>query len=101
LGFDVKTRQSGTSVYSRGQISKQGNGTMRSMLYMAALNAVRTNLRMKFFYKRLIDRGKPRKVALIAVARKLALIAYAIYKTKEPFKEYVGINRYWVWAFIF
>ena len=49
---------------------------MRSMLYMAALNAVRTNLRMKFFYKRLTDRGKPRKVALIAVARKLALIAY-------------------------
>ena len=61
---------------------------------MAALNAVRTNLRMKFFYKRLINRGKPRKVALIAVARKLALIAYAIYKTKEPFKEYIGINRY-------
>ena len=72
----------------------QGNGMMRSMLYMAALNAVRTNLRMKFFYKRLIDRGKPRKVALTAVARKLALIAYAIYKTKEPFKEYVGIYRY-------
>jgi len=67
LGFDVKTRQSGTSVYSRGQISKQGNGMMRSMLYMAALNAVRTNLRMKFFYKRLIDRGKPRKVALMSL----------------------------------
>ena len=65
----------------------QGNGMMRSMLYMAALNAVRTNLRMKFFYKRLIDRGKPRKVALIAVARKLALIAYAIYKTKEPLRN--------------
>ena len=67
---------------------------MRSMLYMAALNAVRTNLRMKFFYERLINKGKPKKVALIAVARKLAFIAYAIYKTKEPFKENIRVYKH-------
>ena len=45
------------------------------ILYLAALSATRFNADMRVFYKRLTTSGKPAKVALIAVARKLAVLA--------------------------
>jgi transposase len=47
------------------------------MLYMAALSAARYNVTLKTFSDRLKARGKPSKVRLIAVARKLLTIANA------------------------
>jgi transposase len=52
-----------------------GRARVRRMLYLAAVSAVRCNAAMKAFYQRLRDAGKPTKVAIIAVARKLALLA--------------------------
>ena len=52
-----------------------GRPAVRRVLYLAALSATRFNADMKAFYKRLIDNGKPPKVALIAVARKLVVLA--------------------------
>lgn len=52
-----------------------GRPAVRRILYLAALSASRFNADMKAFYKRLIDNGKPSKVALIAVARKLVVMA--------------------------
>ena len=52
-----------------------GRPAVRRVLYLAALSASRFNADMKAFYKRLIDNGKPSKVALIAVARKLVVMA--------------------------
>ena len=52
-----------------------GRPAVRRVLYLAALSASRFNADMKAFYKRLIDNGKPSKVALIAVARKLVVFA--------------------------
>src|SRR6202040_2246679 len=52
-----------------------GRPAVRRVLYLAALSASRFNADMKAFYKRLIDNGKPSKVALIAVARKLGVLA--------------------------
>ena len=48
---------------------------MRRVLYLAALSSSRFNAAMKAFFERLIDNGKPSKVALIAVARKLVVMA--------------------------
>src|SRR6476620_5011006 len=48
-----------------------GRKRVRNALYMAALNAVRRADRFKAFYARLRQAGKPAKLALIAVARKL------------------------------
>lgn len=50
-----------------------GRGRVRSALYLAALSAVRCDGYYRDFYLRLLARGKPKKVALIAVARKLLL----------------------------
>ena len=52
-----------------------GRPAVRRILYLAALSATRFNADMKVFYQRLRAAGKPAKVALIAVARKLALLA--------------------------
>ena len=51
-----------------------GRTQARCVLYMAALSASQHNPRLKAFYQRLLKKGKPKKVALIAVARKLLTI---------------------------
>lgn len=51
-----------------------GRGVVRSALYMAGLTAIRRNPVIKTFYDRLIQKGKPPKVAMTACARKLLVI---------------------------
>ena len=53
---------------------------------MAAVSAARYNPRLRPLYNRLRAAGKPAKVALIAVARKLLIIANAIMRDKTEFK---------------
>jgi transposase len=50
---------------------QQGRPHVRRVLYMAAVSACRCNPVLSVFYQRLRARGKPAKVALIAVARRL------------------------------
>ena len=50
-----------------------GRGEVRAVLYMSAVTAVRFNPELKAFYERLIGIGKPKKVALTAVMRKLLI----------------------------
>ena len=52
-----------------------GRATVRSVLYMAATVAVRWNPGLKAFYERLRQKGKPFKVAITAVMRKLLILA--------------------------
>src|SRR6266498_3842163 len=52
-----------------------GRAGVRRILYLAALTAARFNADMKTFYQRLTVSGKPPKVAIIAVARKLVVLA--------------------------
>jgi transposase len=47
---------------------------------MAALVATRHNVTLRAFYRRLRDAGKPAKVALVAVMRKLLTIVNAMLK---------------------
>lgn len=83
LGLDPTRRTSGSSVRKKDRISKQGNRVARKILFMAALSASQNNDRMKVFYQRLLDNHKPPKLAIIAVMRKLALIAHQLYIKKE------------------
>ena len=52
---------------------------------MAALTAITKNKPCQVFYQRLIEKGKPKKVAIIAVMNKLIKQAFAIVKSGEPF----------------
>jgi len=55
-----------------------GRSWLRSSLYMAALAAIRTNRDLKAFHQRLRDNGKPPKVAITAVMRKLLILANSL-----------------------
>lgn len=62
-----------------------GRKRVRDALYMAALNAVRRADPFKAFYARLRQAGKPAKLALIAVARKLLTVLNAIMRDRKPY----------------
>lgn len=57
-----------------------GRASVRSALYMAAMSASRHNPVIRAFYERLLDAGKPKKVALTACIRKLLVILNAMIK---------------------
>ena len=63
----------------RGQRSVWGGrATVRTALYMSALAAVRSNPPVKALYGRLVEKGKPKKVALVACMRKLLVTCNAV-----------------------
>ena len=65
---------------------KAGRKRVRDALYMAAVAATRCNPPLKALYGRLRSAGKPAKLALIAVARKLVVIANALLRDQTQFK---------------
>jgi len=62
-----------------------GRKRVRDALYMAALNAVRRADHFKAFYTRLRQAGKPAKLALIAVARKLLTTLNAMMRDRKAY----------------
>ena len=70
-GLAPHPRQSGTSLNSRGSLDKRGNQRIRKALYMPTVVAIQHNPIIKDFYSRLITRGKPKMVAMIAAMKKL------------------------------
>ncbi len=60
-----------------------GRAALRRVLYMAALAATRHNAILKAFYQRLRDHGKPAKVALTAVMRKLTVLLNRLLKNPK------------------
>jgi transposase len=64
-----------------------GRRVVRSALYMGALVASRFNPTLKAFRDKLVAAGKPKLVAIIAVARKLLLILNAILRDKKPWQQ--------------
>ena len=85
FGLDVRENDSGSSLKDKARITKFGNPRVRNMLYMASLVAIRHNPKLSEFYLHLLERGKPKKLALIAVARKLLVIACAILNSHQPY----------------
>jgi transposase len=70
----------------RGQRSiRGGRKRVRDALYVAAFIAARHAPRLKAFFTKLTAAGKPRKLALIALARKLLIILNAILRDRIPF----------------
>jgi len=85
LGLDVQFGDSGTSVHKRPVISKQGDRAGRTLLYMGALGGVRGHNVLRIFYQLLLSRGKAKKLALVACARKILTWAWAVFGSNTPF----------------
>jgi transposase len=85
LGLAPLTVHSGTSVRGTRRICKMGMGHIRKLLYICSWSAIKCNKACKELYNRLIEKGKAKKLALIAVANKLLKIAFAITKAKTKY----------------
>jgi len=83
-GLAPFTRQSGR--WKGKSMIGGGRGALRAGLYMAALSAIRCHPQLKIFYRRLLAAGKPKMVALIAVARKVLTTLNAIIRDQKPWQ---------------
>lgn len=87
IGICPSYQQSGSSINIRVTISRNGDSNLRSLLYIASWSAIRYNETCKETYERLKARGKPSKVALVAVANKLLRQAFAICKSNSRYVD--------------
>ncbi|QBR11283.1 IS110 family transposase [Sphingobacterium sp. CZ-2] len=85
FGLAPRIFESGSSVRGKGHICKMGMGQVRKVLYMAAISAIRSNTACSGLYGRLMEKGKPYKVAIIAVVNKLIKQAFAIAKSGKGY----------------
>jgi transposase len=88
VGVAPITQQSG-KMQGQSHI-RYGRGDLRKVLYMGALGACRYNPPMKAFYERLCAKGKPKKVGIIAVLRKMLITLNAMIKAKALWKNQEG-----------
>ena len=85
VGIDPKVTQSGNSLKT-GRITKRGNPHLRSAFYLAAQVSRQHDPELKDFYQKKIQEGKPVRVAIVAVARKLVERVYAVVKNNRPYE---------------
>ena len=84
VGVAPMTKESGKF---RGKaMTQHGRESVRRVLYMAALVATQHNERFKIFYQKLLAKGKLKKVALVAVMRKMIVTLNAMVQKNTPFK---------------
>ncbi|NIR51776.1 MAG: IS110 family transposase [Phycisphaerae bacterium] len=85
FGMNPVVSQSGKS-RGTSRLEKKGSGLVRHKLFMAVLNMIRTKAEPIYsYYKRLVDAGKPKLVAICACMRKLLVIIYTMLKKQQPF----------------
>ena len=85
-GLDLFEISSGKLRGSR-RISKRGRPLLRKLLFFAALNTVRKGGIMYVHYQRHLEKGMKRIKALVAIARKLLGIIFALVRTKHEYQE--------------
>jgi len=84
-GLDPREHSSGTSVHKKTRISKTGNRHLRRALYMPALVAVQHDPHLRAFYQHLLDNGKDKLQALVAVMRKLLHAIFGMWKHRQTY----------------
>ena len=85
-GLDLFEISSGKHKGNR-HISKRGRPLLRKLLYFAAINTIRKGGVMHASYQRYLERGMPKIKALIAIARKLLGILFALVRDHSQYVE--------------
>jgi transposase len=93
VGLTPLIEQSGKKDKKSYSISRMGTPYLRQLLFMAALSASRHNLQCRELYDRLVSKGKPKKVALNAVANKLLRQIFAIVKYERRYDPHWEDSR--------
>lgn len=86
-GLSPKEFTSGSSIRGRSKICKQGGKTLRNILYMCSLSAIKSNIACKQLYERIVAKGKNKKLALIAVCNKLLKQVFAVVTNQTVFNN--------------
>jgi transposase len=93
-GLDPVRRQSGSSLNGGRKISRAGDPMLRKVLYLACMNSIQHNERIRMFYEHLVTNNhKKPKVALVACMRKILLVAHQIYVNKSKYKPLYIDNK--------
>ncbi len=89
-GCDPSIKQSGTSINSRGKISKKGSKSLRRCLYLMASGVMKFNDYFKAYYLKKRSEGMPHRKAMIALVNKLLRTPFAMLTKKEVFQYHVS-----------
>lgn len=92
-GLAVKERRSGSSVRGRPMIDRHGRRDLRDWLYMSAIVSMRWDPHMKAWAAQLSARGKPKKVVIVAVMRKLLHIIYGVWKHDADYDAHLAFPQ--------
>lgn len=84
-GYDILEKVSGTSVYCKPRISKQGNRHIRKAMHMPALAAIRCSDQSKNQFIRIVSKTGIKMKGVVAVQRKLLVLIYTLWKNKTEY----------------
>jgi transposase len=84
-GYDPKLKQSGTSIYVTGKLTKRGSPYLRNALYTASFANMRSNTVFSRYYNKKKDEGKHHYQAMTATSRKMLEIIFSLLRKKEEF----------------
>ena len=85
VGITPTIRESGSSVRGRARMRKVGNRKLRNLLFLCSFTACKHNKACREIYEWIVNKGKSKKLALIAVSNKLLKQAFAIAKSGHPY----------------
>lgn len=91
FGLAPRIYQSGKKSYSPGKC-RTSKTHIRGLLYVCSWTAMKHNAPCKELYLRLLAKGKPKKVALIAVCNKLLRICFGVVKNKIAYQQHYQKN---------
>ena len=86
-GLDPRQHESGSSVKAKPRLSKIGHAFLRKAMYMPAMVALYKTAWGKRFFARLAASGKPPKLIIGAMMRKLVQVAFGVLKSGITFNE--------------
>ncbi len=93
IGLSPRAHESGQSVRGKASLCKLGHARLRKLLYMPAMSALRCNPAAKALAKRLRAAGKPGKLIVGAIMRKLVHWMFGVLKSARPFDVQLALAR--------
>ena len=86
-GLGPYPHQSGTSINGRKKIHSISDRKMKSLLSMSAISAIQHDTELKTYYKKRVEEGKQKMVALNINRNKIVSLIFATVKRGTPFVE--------------
>ncbi len=84
--------QSGTSIRGKNKLSQFADKSIKTILHLAAMSAIRLNNDLRVYYQRKVAEGKNKMSVLNAVRNKIIHRIFAVIKTETPYKNYLVLS---------